>query len=208
MVAIQGAFVTTIVVSLLSVCALLATCGCATITRGTTEALRIETEPAGAKAQLSTGQTCITPCSMELKRKRDLSVDLQQDGYQPATVSVESKVAGAGAAGMAGNILVGGIIGAGVDAATGATKSLRPNPVHVHLIASDPASVEQFCAASNSVSGAICRGQLKAGAGKEDVKSLLGEPIEKKRDDHEWTYGHDTLEFDDEGRFVSTFVRQ
>jgi hypothetical protein len=36
---------------------------------------------------------------------------------------------------MAGNVLLGGVIGAGVDAATGATKQLKPNPVQVTLVA-------------------------------------------------------------------------
>jgi hypothetical protein len=35
---------------------------------------------------------------------------------------------------MAGNALVGGIIGLGVDAGTGAYNSLYPNPVSVHLV--------------------------------------------------------------------------
>jgi hypothetical protein len=35
---------------------------------------------------------------------------------------------------MAGNVVFGGIIGAGVDAATGATKQLKPNPVVVTLV--------------------------------------------------------------------------
>lgn len=34
---------------------------------------------------------------------------------------------------MAGNVLVGGIIGAGVDAGTGAMLDLTPNPAHVDL---------------------------------------------------------------------------
>ncbi len=35
---------------------------------------------------------------------------------------------------MAGNVLVGGLIGAGVDAISGATKDLKPNPVNVRLV--------------------------------------------------------------------------
>jgi hypothetical protein len=34
---------------------------------------------------------------------------------------------------MAGNVLVGGLIGAGVDVATGAMLDLSPNPVNVTL---------------------------------------------------------------------------
>jgi len=60
-------------------------------------------------------------------------VDITKPGYEPSRVNVLSEVAGAGAAGMAGNVLLGGVIGAGVDAATGATKRLVPNPVRVTL---------------------------------------------------------------------------
>jgi hypothetical protein len=35
--------------------------------------------------------------------------------------------------GVAGNVLVGGIIGLGVDAATGASQDLVPNPLKVTL---------------------------------------------------------------------------
>ena len=34
---------------------------------------------------------------------------------------------------MAGNVLLGGLIGAGVDASTGAMNELVPNPLHVVL---------------------------------------------------------------------------
>lgn len=42
-------------------------------------------------------------------------------------------MATSGGAALAGNVLVGGIIGLGVDAATGASKELTPNPVRVTL---------------------------------------------------------------------------
>lgn len=34
---------------------------------------------------------------------------------------------------MAGNVILGGFIGIGVDAATGAANDLKPNPLHVML---------------------------------------------------------------------------
>ena len=107
--------------------------GCATITRGTTEVLVIETSPSGADVSLSNGLRCLSPCALEVKRKANLVVDISKSGYEPARLNVLSEVAGAGAAGMAGNVILGGVIGAGVDAATGATKRLVPNPVRVTL---------------------------------------------------------------------------
>tara|TARA_Y100000385_G_scaffold227349_1_gene238218 strand:+ start:390 stop:518 length:129 start_codon:yes stop_codon:yes gene_type:complete len=34
---------------------------------------------------------------------------------------------------MAGNVLIGGVIGAGVDSVTGAAKELSPNPLKIEL---------------------------------------------------------------------------
>ncbi len=107
--------------------------GCSTITRGTTEAFVIDSEPSGAKAELSTGHSCTTPCSLELKRKTAFTVTITKKGYETVQTNVNSQVAGAGAAGMAGNIIFGGVIGAAVDVGTGATKELIPNPLKVKL---------------------------------------------------------------------------
>jgi hypothetical protein len=107
--------------------------GCATITRGTTEVLVVETTPSGADVDISNGLRCRTPCALEVKRKSNLVLDISKTGYEPMRVNVLSEVAGAGAAGMAGNVVLGGLIGAGVDAATGATKRLTPNPVRITL---------------------------------------------------------------------------
>ncbi|MFC5385149.1 hypothetical protein ACFPLB_04115 [Aquamicrobium segne] len=43
-------------------------------------------------------------------------------------------MSGEGAAGLAGNVLIGGLIGVGVDAATGATLDHYPNPAHILLV--------------------------------------------------------------------------
>ena len=59
-------------------------------------------------------------------------------GYKTKTASVRSQIAGAGGAGMAGNILVGGIIGIGVDATSGAMNDLTPNPLLIVLQPNDP----------------------------------------------------------------------
>ena len=119
----------------------LAVTGCATITRGSTQALTIDSAPLGATASLSNGERCTTPCTLKLKRKHPVAVEVCKAGYQPVLTQVLSQIAGAGAAGMAGNVLVGGLIGVGVDAATGATKDLTPNPLSVTLVAGEPGCV-------------------------------------------------------------------
>lgn len=119
---------------LLAVLAAAATlAGCATITRGTTQAWTVQTEPSGARVSLSTGQECTTPCTLKLKRKHPFTVTIEKEGYIDVVTEVVSQVSGGGAAGMAGNVIIGGLIGIGVDAASGATKELKPNPLQVNL---------------------------------------------------------------------------
>lgn len=49
-------------------------------------------------------------------------------------VTVSPQVSGGGGAGMAGNVLFGGLIGAAVDAGSGAMHDLVPNPVDVRMV--------------------------------------------------------------------------
>ena len=107
---------------------------CATITRGVHEKLRVESNPPGANVVLSTGEKGVTPAVFVEKRRRDnFTVTVSKSGYVSQTVTVESKAGGTGATAMAGNMLLGGVIGMGVDAGTGAYHSLYPNPVTVTL---------------------------------------------------------------------------
>jgi len=186
----------------------LALSGCATVTRGTTENLCVQSEPEGASVELSSGQICKTPCNLELKRKNDYTLYVHKEGFQDTEIQVESKVAGAGAAGMAGNVLIGGIIGAGVDAFSGATNSLKPNPVHVHLVVRNPAEADLMCQPATTVPGAACRGLLKPRMSEAEVEQLLGPPQEKKSSGREWKYGHDILFFDESGVLMTNVVEK
>ena len=53
-----------------------------------TEALRIESEPPGAEARTSAGQSCRTPCELAVQTGGEVSVTLALNGFQPQTVSV------------------------------------------------------------------------------------------------------------------------
>lgn len=109
--------------------------GCATITRGSTQDFTVESDPPGARVSFSNGGICETPCTVEKQRKYPFSVTLDKECYESVTAHVTSQVATAGAVGMAGNALIGGVIGIGVDVATGASKELTPNPLLVDLVA-------------------------------------------------------------------------
>ena len=107
--------------------------GCATITRGTTDQVQIISDPSGADVRTSMGSTCITPCTLMVSRKDEFTVTFSKPGFVEENVPVKTQVAGSGAAGFAGNVLIGGIIGMGADAYTGATLEHVPNPVSITL---------------------------------------------------------------------------
>jgi PEGA domain len=80
------------------------------------ETLAIESEPPGAEAKTSLGQTCRTPCQLSVQPGSEFSVTLALSGYQQRTVSVRPEAGGASAA-----------------------PQLAPNPVHADLQAVAPA---------------------------------------------------------------------
>lgn len=79
------------------------------------ETLAIESEPAGAEAKTSLGQSCRTPCQLAVQPGSEFSVTLALSGYHPQTVAVRPD-------------------------AEGSTPRLAPNPVQVTLQAVKPAT--------------------------------------------------------------------
>lgn len=108
--------------------------GCATITRGTTQDFSVTSSPSSAHVKLSTGMTCETPCHLNLKRNQGFGGTISKKDFKPVEFSVQSKMKGQGGAALAGNLIIGGIIGVGVDAASGATLDLVPNNLHGTLV--------------------------------------------------------------------------
>ena len=126
---------------------------CATMTRGSSQEFTVQSEPPGAHVRTSHGFECPrTPCTFKLQRKTAFTATFELDGYATEVRQVESKMAGAGAAGMAGNLLVGGIIGGVVDASSGAMNDLTPNPLMVTM--RTPAEAAAAAAAPTPATGA------------------------------------------------------
>lgn len=118
-----------------AVCAALG--GCASVSRGTSETISVATTPSGAEATVSGLDqpfVCTTPCAFTTARSADLTVSIVKEGYEPQVVPLAKEITTSGGAGFAGNLLLGGVIGMGVDAATGAAMDHKPNPVIVTLM--------------------------------------------------------------------------
>jgi hypothetical protein len=107
---------------------------CATITRGVHEKVKVLSEPTSAYAELSSGERGLTPVTFLKRRKENFDVTVSKPGYITQTVKVRSNFSPTGGGAMAGNLIAGGVVGVGVDAVSGASLSLYPNPVVVHLV--------------------------------------------------------------------------
>ena len=109
---------------------------CATIVNGTSQSVTVSTTPPAATCTLDRvgariGAVAQTPGSVRLdKSKNDLSVTCSKSGYQTATV-----VRGPSFSGWTfGNLVVGGVVGAVIDASSGANYEY-PGDIRLDLVA-------------------------------------------------------------------------
>jgi hypothetical protein len=82
-----------------------------------TEVLRVESEPPGADARTTQGQSCRTPCELTVPGGAELAVSFALNGFQPQTIQVRPEGS------SASSYSEGGSSGA----------RLQPNPVYAEL---------------------------------------------------------------------------
>lgn len=113
---------------------------CASIIKGSSASVAITTPPVqGAMCTLSSpeGNWQVTsPGSVTVSRsKHDIQVRCTKEGYQDAAAVIPSSFEGW----TLGNLIIGGVIGVGVDAATGALNDY-PNAFQVPMTQLEPAA--------------------------------------------------------------------
>jgi hypothetical protein len=131
----------------------LGTGGCATVVNGTTQKIPVTSDPIAAQVIVDGAVSGETPTTLTLKRNADHLVTLQKPGFEPKTIPVLKGIGDA----VWGNVLVGGLVGWGVDAASGSQYSLAPSSISVKL---SPASTA--VAGMSTDDSASFVGQLKA----------------------------------------------
>ena len=90
------------------------------------DTVRFESDPPGAEAKTSNGQTCTTPCALALPAAGPLTVTFTLAGYQPETQSLD------------------------VVSNTGSTPTLQPNPVSAELTAAMVEGIRRWDATMRS----------------------------------------------------------
>ena len=120
--------------TVLALAAPLALSGCATITQGSKQTILFDTSPSGATCSIAREGNMLyhdftTPTSLQVEKdKDDLVVTCEKEGYRKKVIHTNSSFEGW----TMGNLLLGGIIGLGVDAASGAINEY-PGQVLVNL---------------------------------------------------------------------------
>ena len=116
----------------------LAISGCASLTKGTSQSVVVNTpNVAGAICTLNSNsigsRTVTTPAVTTLEKGKDaIQVRCRKECYDDGVGVIPSNFEGM----TAGNILLGGIVGLGVDAATGAMNQY-PSEVSIHMAKSN-----------------------------------------------------------------------
>jgi hypothetical protein len=112
--------------------------GCATIVTGGGEdqPVRFASTPRGATVYVDDNPIGQTPISARLTRKDEHHVRIEHDGYKP----YEKTIGSGFNEWMLGNVILGGLVGIGVDLLSGTNPALDTNNVHAKMI-KDPTAV-------------------------------------------------------------------
>ena len=96
--------------------------GCAAMFNGRRQVVSVKTEPSGANIRFSTGETCTSPCVLELKRKKSAIIYVEMAGYKPINDILRREISPIAAVDLL--FFWPGLI---VDAMNGGAWDLRPN---------------------------------------------------------------------------------
>lgn len=122
--------------------------GCATVLTSNNISFPVKTDPEGAQVNAvrlhgskkvkKIKFACVSPCSFKLRQDHSYIININKSGYKKYTkkVSSDASVEAIGGS-VLGNVLLGGIVGAGVDAVSGADDRLFPDHLNVKLINED-----------------------------------------------------------------------
>jgi len=186
-------------VALLLTLALIST-GCATVTRGAHEVLEVQTTPVGAEVTVykysktthdeltrtgavSVGNirdgwsdTGVAPAVFKLFRNNSYLVAVKAPGYRTSVVPVYKKPSGGGAVGVAGNLLLGGVVGLGVDAISGGANELKPNPVVVTLVPLYPPALTSAPPTTGAIPTTPSLNETPAVPARSESSVVAGQP--------------------------------
>lgn len=99
--------------------------GCATIAHGSHQDISIKSTPANAMVFIDGKEQGKTPEKVSLARRHPHTIKVVKPGYYPAITKINRTSSGA--------TYFDGLLGQGVDHASGAAYALSPNKINAHL---------------------------------------------------------------------------
>ena len=105
--------------------------GCATVVKGGSsfQDIPVRSDPEGAKAVTNSGHEGVTPCVLRLEKEKVHLLEISKEGYDTKYITIKRAMDDS----SAGNFLLGGVLGAGIDGASGAGYKLVPGVVDTKL---------------------------------------------------------------------------
>lgn len=100
--------------------------GCATIINQDYQDVPVTSQPIGSRVWLNEHPCGVTPVIVTLPRGETHIITVEQKGYGPYQISLVPMVSPM----VWGNLLFGGLIGLGIDAALGGMYEYRPGQIH------------------------------------------------------------------------------
>jgi uncharacterized protein YwqG len=103
---------------------------CATIFTGTKDSITFNSQPEGAKVVHKGVEKCTTPCTVEISRSLGKQlVEIKKDGYENKEVQLTKDFNAVTLL----NVLLGGVVGLGIDLGTGSFTKYDPKSYDVEL---------------------------------------------------------------------------
>lgn len=105
--------------------------GCATIFKGTSASVRMNSTPSGAAVYVNNVNRGKTPLTLSLSRNNNYNLAFKMKGYQDVNMTINKKFDVATT--IVGNIVSWGIIGIVVDIVDGSAYSLTPADINANM---------------------------------------------------------------------------
>lgn len=102
---------------------------CATIVKSGPDRIPVNSEPEGARVFLDGSPVGFTPMVLTVNRKDECVIEIKKDGYHAIRIDRDKELNGW----FFGNLLIGGVIGLGIDLITSNQGKYDTAPVYAPL---------------------------------------------------------------------------
>lgn len=112
--------------------------GCATILKGSTQVIAVNSNVPGAEVLLNGQSIGVTPLSTTIPKGKNSTLVVRKEGYQAQTMAMPTTITVA----FWGNIIIGGLLGSTTDMTTNSAYEYAPGAFHAELVPEQASQLE------------------------------------------------------------------